>query len=130
MESYAIWWSDDDQAWLATETGRPAGTIHGSTPEEALHNAIEVAREWRDAGFTTVGAHEPWTPEAVRALRRSLDLSQPEFASLLNVAVATVRGWEQGQRQPAGPSVRLLDMVAAAPGIARRWSPALADSAA
>jgi len=95
-----------------------------------LRNAIEVADDWHDAGFTAAGVHEPWTADAVRALRRSLDLSQPEFAALLNVAVATVRGWEQGQRQPAGPSVRLLDMVAAAPGIARKWSPALAERAA
>lgn len=130
VQSYGVWWSDEDRAWLATETGLPAGTIHGETPEEALRNAIEVANEWRDAGFTAAGAHEPWTPVAVRALRRSLDLSQQEFAALLNVALATVRGWEQGARQPAGPSIRLLDMVAAAPGIARKWSPALTERVA
>lgn len=130
MQSYSVWWSDEDQAWLATETGLPAGTIHGETPEAALRNAIEVADEWRDAGFAADGAHQPWTPDAVRALRHSLDLSQQEFAALLNVAVATVRGWEQGQRQPAGPTIRLLDMVAAAPGIARKWSPSLTEHAA
>jgi DNA-binding transcriptional regulator YiaG len=47
----------------------------------------------------------------VRALRRRLKLSQSVFAAVLNVSPATVRSWEQGVRQPDGPSRRLLEIV-------------------
>lgn len=127
--SYAVWWSPDDDAYLATETGRPAGTVHGSTPTEALQEAIEVAREWDDAGFTAFAA-EDWSAERIRDLRRSLALTQREFAQLLNVSLSTVRSWEQGQRVPVGPTTRLLDLVMAAPGLARRWQQPMATPAA
>lgn len=118
--NYAVWWSAGDDAYLATETGHPAGTVHGSTPEEALREAIEVAAEWTDAGFTSDEIAE-WTPERVRDLRRALSMTQREFAHLLNVSLSTVRSWEQGQRVPVGPTTRLLDLVAAAPGLAQKW---------
>ena len=47
----------------------------------------------------------------VRRLRERLQLSQPVFARVLNVSVATVRGWEQGARVPDGPSRRLLELA-------------------
>lgn len=47
----------------------------------------------------------------VRRLRERLGLSQPVFARVLNVSVATVRGWEQGARIPEGPSRRLLEVA-------------------
>ena len=49
--------------------------------------------------------------ERVRWLRRRLDVSQREFADMLNVSVGTVRSWEQGLRTPDGASVRLLDIA-------------------
>ena len=39
----------------------------------------------------------------VRKLREELGVSQEEFAGRYNLAVATVRNWEQGLRQPDGP---------------------------
>jgi DNA-binding transcriptional regulator YiaG len=118
---YTVWWSDEDEAWLATEVGRPSGTVHGETPEDALSEAIEIAEEWDAAGFPGRMSEE-WDAEAVRNLRRSLSMTQREFAGLLNISLSTVRSWEQGQRIPAGPTTRLLDMVQAAPGIARQMS--------
>jgi len=43
-----------------------------------------------------------------RAIRDKLDLTQREFAGLLDVSVDTVRNWEQGRRQPEGPAEMLL----------------------
>lgn len=45
------------------------------------------------------------------ALRRRLQLSQAVMASLLNTSVSTVRKWEQGDKQPSGPSLKLLDLL-------------------
>ena len=38
-------------------------------------------------------------------------LSQPIFAAALNVSPETVRAWEQGKREPDGPTLRLLEVA-------------------
>jgi putative transcriptional regulator len=43
-----------------------------------------------------------------RSIRNKLNLTQREFAGLLDVSVDTVRNWEQGRRQPQGPAEMLL----------------------
>ncbi|MET0890098.1 MAG: DNA-binding transcriptional regulator [Stenotrophomonas maltophilia] len=47
----------------------------------------------------------------IRALRTSLALSQPVFAGVLNTSVSTVRSWEQGDKKPSGPSLKLLNLI-------------------
>lgn len=42
------------------------------------------------------------------AARRKLRLSQPEFAALLGVSVATLRNWEQHRVEPSGAAAVLL----------------------
>jgi len=47
----------------------------------------------------------------IRTLRRRLQLSQAVLASVLNTSVSTVRKWEQGDKRPSGPSLKLLDLL-------------------
>ena len=54
-------------------------------------------------------------PADVRAIRRRLGKSQPEFAMLIGVSVATLRNWEQGRRVPDGPARALLRVAAQNP---------------
>jgi putative transcriptional regulator len=51
------------------------------------------------------------TPQRIRKIRQELALSQAVFGELLNVSASTVRAWEQGQRAPDGPSLRLLEVA-------------------
>ena len=44
----------------------------------------------------------------IKELRGWTRLSQPEFAALLGVELSTLRNWEQGRREPAGPARALL----------------------
>ena len=44
----------------------------------------------------------------VLAIRESLGVSQPVFASLLGVSAALVKGWEQGLKTPSGVALRFL----------------------
>jgi DNA-binding transcriptional regulator YiaG len=54
-----------------------------------------------------------WSKQKIKDLRTNVfHMSQPIFASLLNVKVATVRAWEQGQRVPDGAAARLLEILA------------------
>ncbi len=48
---------------------------------------------------------------AVAQARQQLGLTQEAFARLLDTPVGTVRGWEQGRRQPP-PSAKVLMRVA------------------
>ena len=56
-------------------------------------------------------------PKEIAGIRRRLNVSQPVFAALLNVPVATARSWEQGQRKPSGAALRLLDLARQRPRI-------------
>ncbi len=51
----------------------------------------------------------------IKALREKLELSQNEFANLIQVNVRTLQNWEQGHRQPTGPAVALLKLVEKSP---------------
>lgn len=51
----------------------------------------------------------------VRDLRRSVRLTQLEFAAKLGVPVETIRNWEQGKRAPRGPARALLAVIAHSP---------------
>lgn len=47
----------------------------------------------------------------VREIRRATGLSQAEFAQKIDVAVGTLRNWEQGRRDPEGPARALLRAI-------------------
>jgi len=57
----------------------------------------------------------PYDAKSIRAIRNRLGKSQPEFAHMIGVNVATLRNWEQGRREPDGPARALLRVAAAAP---------------
>lgn len=40
------------------------------------------------------------SPDSLREFRLSLNLTQPEFAALLNTPTATYKNWEQGRTMP------------------------------
>ena len=52
-----------------------------------------------------------------RAVRQRYGLSQPKFAALMGISVATLRNWEQGRRQPEGSARVLLRVVAHHPKV-------------
>jgi len=47
----------------------------------------------------------------IREIRDQMELSQPVFAAALNVSAETIRAWEQGKREPDGPTLRLLEVA-------------------
>ncbi len=55
----------------------------------------------------------------VRALREELGLSQQAFASAYHIPLATLKGWEQGRRQPDATASAYLAVIARLPQQAR-----------
>jgi putative transcriptional regulator len=51
-----------------------------------------------------------YTPEQLLVIsaRQSVNLTQKEFARLLNVSIDSVQDWEQGRRSPRGAARTLL----------------------
>lgn len=80
----------------------------------SLDEAVEIARGTR----RPARAYTVTEPDA-RAIRRSLGLTQVEFAALLNVPVTTIQGYEQGRRAPDAPARTLLRVALAAPELLR-----------
>jgi putative transcriptional regulator len=56
-------------------------------------------------------------PARIRGIRDQMDLSQPLFAAALNVSAETIRAWEQGKREPDGPTRRLLEVAEEHPDV-------------
>jgi len=66
--------------------------------------------EFDDACFTKV---EPLTAQEILALREHEGVSQGVFARMLNLRPQLVSEWERGEKNPSGPSLKLLALVRA-----------------
>ena len=80
----------------------------------------QLTKSIRQAGAIRRGEARPsrvtvFDPADVKAIRAKLRCSQPEFALMIGVSVATLRNWEQGRRTPDGPALALLRVAAANP---------------
>lgn len=125
-----IEWSDADEVYVATVPDIPNLHTHGSTREAAATAADEVTALWiAGARETHVPVPSPrfsalppadFDAARVAALRKRLNLTQHEFAHVLNVSVSAVRGWEQGLRSPDGASQRLLGIAEREPEVLLR----------
>ena len=56
----------------------------------------------------------------LKVLRQRLGLSQAEFARRYGFAVSSIRNWEQGCRQPKGPTRLLLRVIDREPEVVHR----------
>ncbi len=54
---------------------------------------------------------QEYSPAQIVSLRKKFKLSQASLASIFNISPSTVRKWEQGQKEPAGASRKLLDLM-------------------
>lgn len=52
-----------------------------------------------------------YSARQIKRLRTQTKASQAVFAAYLNTSKSTVQKWEQGQKKPNGPSLKLLNLV-------------------
>ena len=92
----------------------------------SAREALEIARGTRRPSRTytardvLVESPPAYSAGQIRAIRAALAVSQPVFANLLNVSERTVHSWEQGTREPDGPTLRLLELAKEDPAVLMR----------
>lgn len=74
---------------------------------ESLRQAAEHARGGKPPGVRLTTVELP----DVKAIRRSLGMSQDEFAAVFRIPLATLKNWEQGRRQPGAPAAAYLRAI-------------------
>lgn len=87
---------------------------------ESLRDDLIVLHEVGAIGKVTMREFDAICPPPVREfsaedikhLREALKFSQPVFAHHLHTTASTVRKWEQGDSRPAGPALKLLNVIA------------------
>ncbi len=82
-----------------------------------LNEAMAYAK-----GQAAAKAYRVHVPQAinVKAIRAKLHMTQEEFAGRFGFSVNTLRHWEQGLRQPEGPTRAYLVVIDRAPKAVRK----------
>ena len=86
---------------------------------EALHETAQGlrriglidAKTMRDFDASCLTAVEKLSAKEIAEVRKEAGVSQAVFAHYLNVTVGLVSQWERGEKQPRGPSLKLLSLV-------------------
>ena len=91
-----------------------------STKDTISAEAVDLLEAIRQMKAGEVG--RVYTPEQILAIaaRRSSNLTQVEFAELLDVSVDAIRDWEQGRRSPRGAARTLLRIAMQHPEVLQR----------
>lgn len=87
---------------------------------EAVHQTAKGLRKAGTMDATTMREFDAlclppvkeFSPRQIKRIREQNRASQAVFAAYLNTSPSTVQKWEQGQKRPNGPSLKLLNLVA------------------
>jgi putative transcriptional regulator len=87
-----------------------------SKAAERIKQGLEEAVAYAE-GCADESGYRVHVPEKidVRAIRTGLAMTQEEFAGRFGFSVNTLRHWEQGSRQPEGPTRAYLMVIEKAP---------------
>ncbi len=84
---------------------------------KGLEQAVRYAKG--RASRKTYRVHIPAHVD-VKAIRKKLALTQREFAARFGFSINTLRHWEQGEREPEGPTRAYLLVIDRAPAAVQR----------
>ncbi len=85
-------------------------TVHETA--EGLHGAgLMDTKTMRGFDALCLPPIKRYSAQQIRRIRKRLRASQAVFAAYLNTSPSTIQKWEQGQKKPNGPSLKLLNLV-------------------
>jgi putative transcriptional regulator len=92
-------------------TSRLLKTLHETAADFAEVGLLDqqTMREFDAACLPEI---KVFNSDEIKVLRLNCRASQAVFAAYLNTSPSTVKKWEQGQKHPNGPSLKLLNLVA------------------
>lgn len=93
-------------------TGTDWARIRAMTGEEALRNALADPDSQPLSDAQLARLRPVPNPQLIR---QKLGLTQREFATRFQIALGTLRDWEQGTRRPDSAAKAYLRVIAAAP---------------
>jgi putative transcriptional regulator len=96
-------------------------TKQTNTVADSIRRGLAQAVAYADgaADRSTYGVHVPEEID-VRAIRTKLGMTQDEFAGRFGFSVNTLRHWEQGKRQPEGPTRAYLLVIDREPKVVQK----------
>jgi len=68
-------------------------------------------RKMHEYDFLCVEPVVDYSAKQIRSLRERYCLSQAVMAAVLNTSISTIQKWEIGNKHPAGPSLKLLNIL-------------------
>ncbi len=90
----------------------------GHTVQDLIKNGIIVS--FTDKDLRRLGIIIPeveLSAKEIKEIREKTRMSQSVFAKILNVNASSVKQWEQGKRNPTGPTRVLLELLNKDPNI-------------
>jgi putative transcriptional regulator len=81
---------------------------------QSMLKGLKEALEHHQGKKTKAREHK-FSAADVAGIRKSVGLSQEQFSDEFEIALATLRKWEQGQRVPRGPAHVLLRVIEFSP---------------
>ncbi len=84
----------------------------GSTVADMMSTGLKVSFTQKE--LDELGVEIPnssVTATQIREIRSFMQVSQTVFAKLLNVSSSSIKQWEQGQRNPSGSAMILLELL-------------------
>ena len=82
------------------------------TTAKGLHAAgVMEPKTMREFDALCLPPVQEYSAKQIKGLRLRFAASQAVFAAYLNTSPSTVQKWEQGQKHPNGPSLKLLNLV-------------------
>lgn len=92
-----------------------------SKAADSIRKGLEQALRYAK-GKAPKNSYRVHVPEQVdvKAIRTKLGMTQQVFAARFGFSVNTLRHWEQGKREPEGPTRAYLLVIARAPRLVQR----------
>ena len=80
---------------------------------KGLHKVrVMDAKTMREFDALCLPPVKEFSARQIKRIRERNKASQAVFAAYLNTSPSTIQKWEQGQKRPNGPSLKLLNLVA------------------
>jgi putative transcriptional regulator len=109
--------ADRNHAASELEEGADWTRVEAMTGEEAVRNALADAD---NPPLTDAQLSRMRRVPNPQEIRQQLGLTQREFATQFQIALGTLRDWEQGVRRPDSAAKAYLRVIAAAPDTVRQ----------